>query len=67
LHQYPNYREEWDYPFEHDMQRGGMDNVIADICTFLHSEIFYVDGAFFKKTVILVEFHQLCHYERFTL
>jgi hypothetical protein len=31
LHQYPNYREEWDYAFTHDMQKGGVDNVIADI------------------------------------
>jgi hypothetical protein len=65
LHHYPNYREEWDYPFTHDMQKGGVDNVIADICMFLHHEIFHVDGAFFDKTGTLAEFPQLCHYERF--
>jgi hypothetical protein len=26
-----------------------------------------VDGAFFNKTGMLVEFPQLCHYERFAL
>jgi hypothetical protein len=49
LHQYPNYREEWDYPFTHDMQKGGVDNVISDICLFLRREIFHVDGAFFTR------------------
>jgi hypothetical protein len=34
LHQYPNYNEEWNYPFIKDMQKGGVDNVISDICTF---------------------------------
>jgi hypothetical protein len=52
--------------FEHDMQRGGMDNVIADICTFLRHEIFHVDSAFFDKTGMLAEFPQLCHYEIFS-
>jgi hypothetical protein len=59
--------EEWDYPYEHDMQRGGLDNVISDICTFLHGEIFHADGAFFDKTGTLTEFPQLCRYERFAL
>jgi hypothetical protein len=67
LHQYPNYREECDYPFEHDMQRGGVDNIIADICTFLRREIFYLDVTFFDMTGTLVEFPQLCRYERFAL
>jgi hypothetical protein len=67
LHQYPNYTEEWDYPFEHDMQKGGVDNVIVDIYTFLHREIFHVDDAFFDKTGTLAEFPQLCHYKRFSL
>jgi hypothetical protein len=39
LHQYPNYRKEWDYAFTHDMQKSGVDNVISDICTFLRCEI----------------------------
>jgi hypothetical protein len=38
------------------MQNGRVNNVIADICTFLHHEIFHVDGAFFDKTGMLVEF-----------
>jgi hypothetical protein len=66
LHQYSNYREEWDYPFEHDIQRG-VDNVIADICTFLRREIFHIDDAFCDKTGTLAEFPQLCRYERFAL
>jgi hypothetical protein len=49
------------------MQQGGVDNVIADICTLLRREIFHVDDAFFDKTGTLVEFSQLCHYERFAL
>jgi hypothetical protein len=67
LHRYPNYREEWDYAFIHDMQKGGVHNVISDICMFLRREIFHVDGAFFDKIVTLVEFPQLCNYERFAL
>jgi hypothetical protein len=46
----------WDYPFTKDMQNGGVDNVISDICMFLHHEIFHVDGAFFDKTRSLAEF-----------
>jgi hypothetical protein len=67
LHRYPNYREEWDYAFSHDMQKGGVNNVIADICTFLRHKIFHVDGAFFDKAGTLAEFPQLCNYERFAL
>jgi hypothetical protein len=64
---YPNYREEWDYAFIHDMQKGGVNNVISDICMFLCREIFHVDGTFFDKIVMLVEFPQHCNYERFAL
>jgi hypothetical protein len=41
---------EWDYPFTKDMQNGGVDNVISDICTLLRRDIFHVDGIFFDKT-----------------
>jgi hypothetical protein len=44
-----------------------IDNVISDICTFLCCEVFHVDGVFFNKTGTLVEFPQLCNYERFTV
>jgi hypothetical protein len=67
LHQYPNYRLEWDYPFIIDMQIGGVDNVILDLCMFLRREIFYVEGAFFDKNGALAEFPQLCTYERFVV
>jgi hypothetical protein len=67
LHQFPNYRVEWDYPFTKDMQNGGVDNVISNICMFLRREIFHVDGAFFDKTGTLAQFSQLCNYERFTV
>jgi hypothetical protein len=40
LHQYNNYRVEWDYHFTKDMQNDGVDNIISDICTFLSREIF---------------------------
>jgi hypothetical protein len=53
--------------FTHDMQKGGVDNVISNICTFLRHEIFYVDDAFFNKIGTLAKFSQLCHYERFVL
>jgi hypothetical protein len=67
LHRYPNYRVEWDYPFTKDMQKGGVDNVISDICMSLRYEIFHIDGTFFDKTGTLAEFPQLCNYERFAL
>jgi hypothetical protein len=67
LHQLPNYREKWDYPFTQDMQKGRVGNAIADIYTFLHREIFHVDDTFFAKTGMLAEFPQLYHYERFAL
>jgi hypothetical protein len=66
LHQFPNYRVEWNYPFTKDMQNGGVDNVILDIM-FLRREIFHVDGTFFDKTRTLAEFPQLYNYERFVV
>jgi hypothetical protein len=55
------------YPFTKDMQNGGVDNVISDICTLLCREIFHVDGTFFDKTRMLAEFSQLCNYKRFVV
>jgi hypothetical protein len=63
LHQYPNYRVECDYPFTKDMQNGGVDNVISDICMFLHREVFHGDGTFFDKTGTLAEFPKLYNYQ----
>jgi hypothetical protein len=51
--------EEGDYPFTHDMQQGGVDNVIADIYTLLRRKIFHVDDTFFNMTGTLAEFSQL--------
>jgi hypothetical protein len=67
LHQFLEYRVEWDYPFTTDMQNGGVDNVTSGICTLLRREIFYTDDAFFDKTRMLADFPQLCNYERFTV
>jgi hypothetical protein len=67
LHQFPNYRVEWDYPFTNDMQNGGVDNIISDICMFLCREIFHIEGAFFNKNGTLAEFPRLCTYERFSI
>jgi hypothetical protein len=50
-----------------DMQNGGVDNVISDLCMFLRREIFPVEGAFFDKNMMLAEFPQLCTYERFVV
>jgi hypothetical protein len=47
-----------------DMQNGGVDNVISDLCMFLRREIFHIEGAFFDKNGTLAEFPQLCTYER---
>jgi hypothetical protein len=58
---------ECDYPFTKDTQNGGVNNIISDICMFLHREIFHIDGAFFDKTGTLAKFSQLCNYERFTV
>jgi hypothetical protein len=49
------------------MKKGGVDNVISDICTVLRCEIFHVDDAFFDKIGMLAEFPQLCNYERFAI
>jgi hypothetical protein len=53
LHQFSNYRVEWNYPFTKDMQNSGVNNVISDICMFLCREIFHVEGAFFNKNGML--------------
>jgi hypothetical protein len=58
---------EWDNSFTKDMQNGGVNNVISDMCMFLHREILHVDGSFFDKNVMLAEFPQLCTYERFAM
>jgi hypothetical protein len=49
------------------MQNGGVDNIISDICMLLRREIFHVEGAFFDKNEMLVEFPQICTYERFSV
>jgi hypothetical protein len=67
LHKFLNYRVECDYPFTKDMQNGGVDNVILDICMFLRCEIFHIDGVFFNKNGTLAEFPQLHTYERFVV
>jgi hypothetical protein len=53
--------------FHKGMQNSGVDNVISDICMFLRHEIFHVDVTFFNKTEMLVEFLELCNYERFAV
>jgi hypothetical protein len=53
--------------FDKDMQKNGVDHVISDMCMFLRREIFNVQGRFFDKNDTLVEFSQLCNYERFGL
>jgi hypothetical protein len=67
LHQFPNYRLKWDYPFIKDMQNGRVNNVISDMCMFLHHEIFHAEGTFFNKNETLAEFPQLCTYERYVV
>jgi hypothetical protein len=67
LHQLPNYRVEWDYPFTKDIQNGGVDHIILDMCMFLRREIFHIDGAFFDQHGTLAEFPQLRTYERFVV
>jgi hypothetical protein len=49
------------------MQKNGVDDVISDMCMFLRREIFNIQGRFFDKNGTLVEFSQLCNYERFGL
>jgi hypothetical protein len=49
------------------MQNSGVENVISDLCMFLHREIFLAEGAFFDKNGMLAEFPQLYTYERFAV
>jgi hypothetical protein len=49
------------------MQKNGINHVISDICMFLRHEIFNTQERFFDKNDTLVEFPQLCNYERFSL
>ena len=49
------------------MQKNGVDHVISDMCMFVRREIFNAQGRFFDKNDTLVEFPQLCNYERFGL
>jgi hypothetical protein len=67
LHQQRKYQQEWSYLFYKDMQVSGVNNVISDLCMFLHREIFLAQGDFFDKNGTLVEFLQLCNYERFDI
>jgi hypothetical protein len=53
------------YLFDKDMQMSGVNDVISDLCMFLRREIFHAQGDFFDKNDTLVEFPQLCNYERF--
>jgi hypothetical protein len=47
------------------MQVSGVNDVILDLCMFLHRKIFHAQGYFFYKNGALTEFPQLCNYERF--
>jgi hypothetical protein len=49
------------------MQRNGVNHVVSDMCIFVRREIFNAQGRFFDKNGTLVEFPQLCNYERFGL
>jgi hypothetical protein len=49
------------------MQKNGVGHVISDMCMFLRREISNAQGRFFDKNGALVEFPQLCNYERFGL
>jgi hypothetical protein len=49
------------------MQKNEVDHVISDMCMFLCREIFNAQGRLFDKDGTLVEFPQLCNYERFGL
>jgi hypothetical protein len=63
---YRNYQKECAYHFDKDMQKNEVDHVISDMCMFLRCEIFNAQGRFFDKNDTLVEFPQLCNYERFS-
>jgi hypothetical protein len=65
LHQHHKYQQEWTYLFDKDMQVSGINDVILDLCMFLHREIFHAQGDFFDKNDTLAEFSQLYNYERF--
>jgi hypothetical protein len=67
FHQHRNYQKERAYLFYKDMQKSGVDHVISDMCMFLLREIFNAQGRFFNKNDTLVEFPQLCNYNRFGL
>jgi hypothetical protein len=67
LHLHPNYEKELAYLFYKDMQKSGVDHVISDMCIFLHREVFHAQRRFFDKNCTLVEFPQLCLYERFDI
>jgi hypothetical protein len=47
------------------MQNNRVDHVISNMCIFLRREIFNAQGRLFDKNDTLVEFSQLCNYERF--
>jgi hypothetical protein len=49
------------------MQKSEINHVISDMCMFLRREIFNAQERFFDKNSTLVEFPQLCNYERFDL
>jgi hypothetical protein len=49
------------------MQKNGVNHVISEMCMFLRREIFNAQGRVFDKNGTLVEFPQLCNYERFGL
>ena len=65
LHQFPDYMKEWEYVFDNDMNKFGIDHIISDMCTFLRREVFHIDGLFFDKEGPVAEFPQLFMYERF--
>ena len=67
LHQFPDYMKEWEYVFDNDMNKFGIDHIISDMCTFLRREVFYIDGLFFDKEGPVAEFPQLFMYERFRI
>ena len=67
LQQFPNYKKDWEYLFNTDMKKNGIDYIISDMCHFLHREVFHREGHFFDKEGALAEFPQLCIYERFAV
>jgi hypothetical protein len=65
LHQRRNCQEECAHLFYKDMQKNRVDHIISDMYMFLRREIFNAQGRFFGKNDTLLEFLQLCNYERF--